>query len=987
MLGPLEVLEPAGPVALGGARQRHVLAVLLVRRGTMTDADLLIGQLWGDSPPPSAATSLQIAVSKLRKALGPERIRTRPGGYELQVDRGEVDADRFERRVEDGRASLARGEVAAGARLLRQALSEWRGDAFADLSGPEILEAEASRLTELRLGVIEDAMGAELARGRHGELIAELGDLVAAHPFRERLHAHLMLALYRAGRQADALAAYARLRDLLVEELGADPSAELVDLQQQILHQDPALAGAAARVPATRVPLPATRLIGREEELRKLESLLHDGARLVCLTGPGGVGKTRLMLALAQLLSAELGDELDEIASIDLSPLSDPELVVPTVANALGIVERGERALLDNLTDTVGARRLVLLLDNFEKVLRASSALATMLAACPGLRLVVTSRERLALRGEREFALAPLAAPALSQEHDVDVIAGYPAVGLFCERVRAVQPDFVLTEGNVTAVAELCHRLDGLPLALELAAARVKILSPAALLARLANDRRGVLSGGARDVPERHRALDTTIAWSYDSLDEQEKRILNACSVFAGGATIEAVEGVCDHFAGEDMLDRIGSLLDKSLLVRQNVDADVPRVTVLETVRAFTADRLHASGETSVMRARHAAYYADLVTGARTGLWDLDHDTWMATLDADIDNIRAALDWSLSNTVSPSSTVGAEAGARMCADLGKYWAFRGALAEGARWLTQAVARTAEETTAGAALRAWLADIELRQGRNTGWARRLPQTMDQLEHSDDRVAYCTGLALLSDLLFQQGRRAEAIAAATRAVSAAEPCGLPLLSCYTMAMLGVTLAEYGDPDQGMALLTDAAALVPAGSAEYFHLLVVGDLIWAKIQSGRHEEARDDLLSVLASDAEVTEHDLYHQVSFRTNYGWALLGIGENDQALTAFARAIRLAHRLGGVSDVAESLVGLGCAAIQLTIANLPGLAFDVAANQLAPTGTELLPYAAERQRDAIAQLGPGGISHDIQNIRTETPLEVAAMAEAALLRQS
>ena len=659
VLGPLEVLTAGEErLALGGAMQQSVLASLLLRNGQTVALERLIDELW-DEPPETAARTIQAYVSRLRRELPDGAIESRPGGYRLILDGSELDLQTFERRAEEGRRALTAEEYKEAGRLLRSALALWRGPALAGLTS-EPLRRQAERLEEVRLTALEDRLEADLYCARDAEIVPELKTLVAEHPFRERLRAQLMRALYCSNRPGEALALYRETRRLLVEELGMEPGPELRELEQAILRQDaeleaPRLPGSTAEtrdlgehqlkdLPApqrlyqlmapglpddfpphktlersrTNLPVQATPLIGRERELDEAHALLaRDGARLLTLTGPGGTGKTRLAL---QLAAEELDAFDDGVFFVDLSAVRENELVLPALAQAVGVRDVPGASVAERLADFLAERRTLIVVDNFEQVVDSAPELGRLLAACPELELVATSRVALRLSGEQEYPVPPL--------------RGDEAVELFAERARAVRPGFELT-GHRPAVAEICARLDGLPLAIELAAARVKVLSPSKLLERL-DDRLALLTGGARDAPERHRTLRATIEWSYELLDEEERALLSRLSVFAGGFTLDGAEAVCDA-----SLDGVGSLAEKSLVAERKRDDGEQWFALLETVREYAHERLVDRGEADGFGRRHAEY----VLKSLQDYWRSPRSGLAAHVLRDWENVRAAHAW------------------------------------------------------------------------------------------------------------------------------------------------------------------------------------------------------------------------------------------------------------------------------------------------------------------------------------------------------
>src|SRR5215208_5580275 len=453
ILGPLEVWDGGCEVSLGGPKPRALLAVLLLHPNEVVPADRLIDELWGEEPPERAAGALRVNVSRLRKALPQDVLTTRSPGYVLRVEPDQLDLHRFERLVDAGRSLLARGLATEASERLHDALSLWRGPALADFAYESFVQAVIARLEEIRLAAVELRIDADLVLGRHAELVGELEALVAEHPLRERLRMYLMTALYRSGRQAEALDAYQEARRALVDGLGIEPSTALQELERAILRQDAALDVPPLEVIAsTKLPRPASSFVGREHELAKLLSRIEGGARLLTLTGPGGSGKTRLALeAAASLIPCyEAG-----VFWVGLAALRDAALVTETISQTLGAK--------DGLEEHIGARKMLVLVDNLEHVIDVAPELSRLLSACPNLTLLVTSRELLRVSGEVEYPVPPLA----SQE----------AVELFGARSH-LEPDETMTE--------LCRRLDNLPLAVELAAARTGVLSPAQILDRLA---------------------------------------------------------------------------------------------------------------------------------------------------------------------------------------------------------------------------------------------------------------------------------------------------------------------------------------------------------------------------------------------------------------------------------------------------------------------------------------------------------------------
>ncbi|MFB9710233.1 AfsR/SARP family transcriptional regulator [Streptosporangium sandarakinum] len=671
--------DDEGEVNLGGPARRALLTLLLARPGEAVAADRLIDDLYGERPPDGAGHALQSQISRLRRALGPgATIEAAPPGYRLAAGPGDVDAHRFERLADEGRRALTTGDAARAATLLREALDLWRGPALADAAAAGSVQALVTRLEERRLGALEDRIEADLRLGGHRSAVPELRELADRHPLRERLRGLLMRALAADGRQAEALVAFEETRRLLADELGADPSAGLAAIHRSILRGEvpavpgptappapPMTAGAtgatgsfaspvtAGATGGTGVPGPSasgappalaappaqlTSFVGRAGDLTEIARLL-DSARLVTLLGPGGAGKTRLAV---EAVSGRSG-----VCFVELAPLRDGTELPRALLGALGLREGGLLAVpagttpLSRLVAALADRPPLLVLDNCEHVVAAVAELAGhLLAACPGLRVLATSREPLGITGEHLWPVRPLApdqAARLFTDRASAVRPGFARTGTGTETgTEAVAGTEAVTEAE--AVRRVCAALDGLPLAIELAAARTRTHDVTEIAARL-DDRFRLLSRGSRAADARHRTLRAVVAWSWDLLSEEERVAARRLTVFSGGATAGAAERVCGIEDAEDVLD---SLADKSF-----VEFGGGRYRMLETIRAYCAERLEEAGEAGAVRRAHAGHFLDLVRDAAPGLLRTGQLRRLEVLTAEHENLHAALRWAV----------------------------------------------------------------------------------------------------------------------------------------------------------------------------------------------------------------------------------------------------------------------------------------------------------------------------------------------------
>jgi predicted ATPase/DNA-binding SARP family transcriptional activator len=892
ILGPLEVERDGEPVVVSAAKPRTLLLALLLRAGTVASTDLLIDALWPDAPPASASKLVQMYVSQLRSFLGVEAIETVGPGYRMRLEANALDADRFEQLHAEGRTALAGGRFEPALDVLQRALELWRGPALVDVAHAPFAGQAATRLEELRLECTEDRLDADLVLGRHATVLAELADLCATHPLRERMRERLALALYRSGRQAEALAVLAEGRRVLLDELGLDPGRGLQQLEHAILVHDPGLdlgpLVAPTQASTAPLPVPATPLIGRRDELDRLAALLErDDVRIVTVSGAGGSGKTRVALELARRMS---GSFADGAAFVQLASIRDPDLVVATIAQRIGVPSAPEELPASALTSWLHDRHLLLVVDNFEHVIEAASAVAELVRDSPRVTVLVTSRRVLHVSGEHVFPLQPL---------PVD-----DAVRLFAERATDRDASIHFDADTKDVLHAICTRLDCLPLAVELAAARTAALDPEALLARLAASI-GALGGGPRDAPARQATLASTVRWSTDLLTDLERSTFARLSVFVGGCTLEAAEAV----AGSDV-DAVTGLLDASLLVR-SVSPTGARLRMLETIREHAAELLDELGARADAEAVHAAYFADLAeaTPMRPNK-GVDAPRGLALVDADLDNLRLGYDRAAAAGDDSTSL-------RIATALYEYWYARGLILEGRDRIRSPLDRGAGDPTL-------------------------------------RIAALPRLAGLEYLL---GDHDAAIAIASEGVHAGILSGAldPVLGCHTV--LGLVACRRGELDAARDHFQRCLILAEELGQDHDAVVANTNLGEVALAAGDLEEARRRWELTIDLNLRSGGTDCF-----------ALLGLGDVarlqdrlDDAESLFGRARAVAEEADWPHNVAMALLGLAGVAARRGQAEQAGRLLGRVLAMVGTTTGELHGLDAENYREAesavLAALGP------------------------------
>jgi predicted ATPase len=659
-------------------------------------------------------------------------------------------------------------------------------------------------------------------------------------------------------------------------------------------------------LPQSGLPAPLTPLVGREQEIAAVCALLwHPEVRLVTLTGTGGVGKTRLALGAAVAASSDFADGT---CFVTLAPLIDPELVLSAIAQALGVREQGSRPLLDGLQDHLREKQLLLLLDNFEQVVSAAPVVAELLVAAPRLHVLVTSRTSLHLSGEHEFVVPPLALPDLRNLPSSDRLMQYGAIRLFVERAQAVHSAFAMTGENAPFIAAICQQVDGLPLAIELAAGRSKLFAPQALLPRLRN-RLKLLVGGAQDLPLRQQTLRGTIVWSYDLLEQDEKTLFRRLAVFVGGCTLEAAEAVCNAHADLeiDVLDAVAGLVDKSLLRQEAASDGEPRLLMLETIREYALDRLAASGEAEAVRRQHAIFFLRLSEEAEPKIRSAEQSTWTKRLEAEQDNLRAALRWTLSSQE-------AEMGLQLVGALLAFWRVSNQDHEGRSWCEQVLAQPGAKAQTAARAKALLA-----AGAMTMFQGYLPEAQRLLEESIaigrevGRAAkrnLAHALTVLARVALLQGNLGAARKLAEESVRLFQEVGEAWGTALALNFLGTAILEMDDPVAARPLLEESAALFRIGDRQRL-AMPLNALGLVALRQGDDAGARASCKEALAVAQETGDEQYIAEAL--AHLGTVALRVGDSRQSEVLFQQSLALIWTRGYREYIAEDLAGLAAAA--------------------------------------------------------------------------
>ncbi|MGH2754563.1 MAG: BTAD domain-containing putative transcriptional regulator [Actinomycetota bacterium] len=930
LLGPLRVSVGGRPVDLGRPQNELVLARLALSVPAAVSMEALVDAVWDEDPPPSGRKNLQKCISELRRQLGPDAIRTERSGYVLAVPVENVDMHAAAAAVDAARAARARRRLDEAWDAYGRAASLWHERALDGLVEVGFVVEESRRLEEARISMFEEQVDVGLELGKHAELAPLLRDLTREHPLRERLWGALMVTLYRSGRQADALAAYHRLRDVLAEELGVEPSPEIRKLEERILLHSAGLSFPPRRADVRNAPVGYTSFVGRDTELAALSVALED-ARLVTLTGAGGSGKTRLAL---QAATGAARSFREGAWFADLASVSEGSEVVPTVASLFGLAEEPGASAQETLLGFLEGAEALLVLDNCEHLAAAAAALAAaILGSTRSVVLLATSREPLGLTGERLFPVAPMPIPT-EDETDPERLAAIDSVRLFTDRAAAVDPGFAVTPEVAPLVGDICRRLDGIPLAIELAARQLHVLG-------LEQLRRGLLDHvglGAPGEPDaRHRTMEAAIGWSFDLIDEEHRRLFLALSVFPGSFNPEAAQSVTGTHDQVEMMRVLSGLVACSMLVR--VGDERARYRLLEPIRDYAAKEAARRGLTDEFKRAHCAWVLALFEGCSPIRGPHERE-YLRRLSAEHHHFLAALDWATGN--DPELALRLLVAGIPYTQMVVYrfrWTDTASLAIASdsdidpRLRAEALARGAEalaENFEHDKVRAWATTAlemaeELKEPAlagyallGQGWSHRgtgamasaedcLRDGVGKFEEAGDLIGIGHALHALSFVLMAQGHHRATLETSAQALDICLKLGSDWGAGRAWWHFAAAHTRAGAYDEAREAVVRALKYFEGfediGSVTHVRA-VQGDI--ARL-SGHTEWAREIYLSCLQGFQEIGDRRCTAS-TFR-NLGLVAIGLGRDDEAVGLLQAGLRRRHDLADVAGVTECLEGL------------------------------------------------------------------------------
>lgn len=1017
VLGPLEILSSGAEVPLGGPRQRLVLALLVIAAGRAVSAERLVDEIWGDDEPTTGTGPLRTYIWQLRRLLEPGTepapaatgrgeegeadtatgvLVSRSGSYLLDIDRQQIDAVRFEQLFTDSRAAAASGRPGLALARLNEALALWRGPAFGDLGTEAAVQPEAVRLEQLRVGARELRAEMLLATGQHLQVADELGGLARVHPERERLWAMLMTALYRSGRQGDALRCFQEARSTLIEDMGLEPGPELRGLEEAILRQDPDLQWQPAPGPPLQIgeealddrsgplshlPRQLTSFIGRGAERAEVAEVLGD-SRLVTLHGTGGCGKTRLALAVAEDVSERFPEG---IWFVDLSAVTDPALVARAVAEPLGV--GGDKIdQVDQVCRRIGDERVLLVLDNCEHVVEAAAELAEdLLERCAALRILATSREELRVAAETVWRVPALSLPGdRPRDRDGDgddVLAASEAVQLFVERGRSALPSFAPAGEALDTVGEICCRLDGIALAVELAAALVGSLPVGDIAERLDNHL-SLFAEGRRQGAERHRTLRAALDWSYELLDESSRELFVRLGVFVGDFTLAAAEKV----AGTDpdllaVARGLGHLVRTSMVSCVAGSGGAERYRLLETIRQYAREKLEELEEIDEIQRWHALYYADLATEAERHVHGPAAAEWLARLISELPNLRAAVAWAISHDE-------VEVGLRLIGPLNWYVARMTLLDETSQWLDAWLPhRDGLEPELRLKALMSASSVAFTRGDFSRTRDLGEEAIGIVRQLDDPQDLATALMMRGGAAVYQGDRERAEECLEEARLLFDRLGDRWGMAWTLMIWGVGSRRGGDLPRARSQLAEALGIFRGLDDRHGQVFPLINLALVAQSEGQVKEALERATE--ATDLAVAVGERQQQHVAVCVLGSVKLSLGHLHEARELLVRSIRdfpgahhynmLAIALEGMARLA-SLAGHHADAVAL-------LGFTKAARE-----KRKIALAAGRKQEreewlegALAEIGPDRVASEVARGQAMQIDEAIRLAEARTVR--